>query len=586
MIFLRQMIDIRTWLQRYWSVKTIRGSGRFDVEWYRRRYLVEMSGDDPVRHYVEQGAVLGHSPHPLFDPLWYRDRYPDVAAAGIEPFLHYLRFGVVEGRDPNPWIDGRRCMTADGNPIDPLLDGETEGDVWLGRRFVAAPGLPPLTDLRRLLELVSTSNSLGIVEMRTPDFVSGWIAAPSDTATPRILYDGDVGVPTLFNSRSDVSRIIGREAYGFMYVFDPPLDDNKVIVVSFAGGSMLHGAPYRQRDLPQRPRVESNDICVHFDRLDTVMTHRIADIAGWIRTGFGEATVEIRLNGKRHPVVFGLRTDVIDLFDDPCCIGFEMPVDVAAIAATGATTLDLEVRGGGEPVDRQRLAIDLAPIPAAFPVLGVFMHIPKTAGISIRTAVQASPKHPSLWLYDRGPRTIADQLDSLSPEAFDDLRVIGGHVPFGLHRRLRRPCRYVTFLREPASYLKSFYLFMKYVVRDPVFIASDLAELVARPELDNAFVRWFAEVPAGRMVEKADLDIALETMDRNFAFVGLVERMQESVSRLSQLWDIDLPLLHENRTPSVAEAARINLDELRDLAAASLQYDCVLHAHAKALFWS
>lgn len=36
-----------------------------------------------------------------FDPVYYLDRYPDVAAAGIDPLLHYLRHGAGEGRLPH-----------------------------------------------------------------------------------------------------------------------------------------------------------------------------------------------------------------------------------------------------------------------------------------------------------------------------------------------------------------------------------------------------------------------------------------------------------------------------------------------------
>ena len=40
-----------------------------------------------------------------FDAAFYRERYPDVAAARMHPFLHYLLHGAAEGRKPNPWFD-------------------------------------------------------------------------------------------------------------------------------------------------------------------------------------------------------------------------------------------------------------------------------------------------------------------------------------------------------------------------------------------------------------------------------------------------------------------------------------------------
>ena len=38
----------------------------------------------------------------FFDGAWYRERYPDVAAAPIDPATHYLNIGFKEGRDPGP----------------------------------------------------------------------------------------------------------------------------------------------------------------------------------------------------------------------------------------------------------------------------------------------------------------------------------------------------------------------------------------------------------------------------------------------------------------------------------------------------
>jgi len=49
----------------------------------------------------------------LFDPDFYRERYPEVAAEGVDPLYHYVRYGVAEGRVPNPYLlEGR------GNAVD------------------------------------------------------------------------------------------------------------------------------------------------------------------------------------------------------------------------------------------------------------------------------------------------------------------------------------------------------------------------------------------------------------------------------------------------------------------------------------
>jgi glycosyltransferase involved in cell wall biosynthesis/GT2 family glycosyltransferase/SAM-dependent methyltransferase len=71
----------------------------------------------------DQADALAGSP--FFDPDWYLDRYPDVAAAGVSPSVHYLFHGASEGRDPGPRFSTRAYM--DLNPdvattgMNPLL---------------------------------------------------------------------------------------------------------------------------------------------------------------------------------------------------------------------------------------------------------------------------------------------------------------------------------------------------------------------------------------------------------------------------------------------------------------------------------
>ena len=148
---------------------TIALSGLFDEGWYKENYPdVAAAGVDPIEHYLSRGAVEGRDPGPLFNTLgylsrnpdacaqgqnpllhyirarrgtprrdpdlvamsaepepersafharhdkatialsglfdegWYKENYPDVAAAGLDPIEHYLSCGAVEGRDPSP----------------------------------------------------------------------------------------------------------------------------------------------------------------------------------------------------------------------------------------------------------------------------------------------------------------------------------------------------------------------------------------------------------------------------------------------------------------------------------------------------
>jgi hypothetical protein len=83
--------------------RAIRASGLFDERWYRQRYPdVEAAGMDALDHYVRHGWREGRHPGPRFDSSAYLRRHADVARGGGDPLLHYLRHGRREGRSAAP----------------------------------------------------------------------------------------------------------------------------------------------------------------------------------------------------------------------------------------------------------------------------------------------------------------------------------------------------------------------------------------------------------------------------------------------------------------------------------------------------
>ena len=53
----------------------------------------------------KKGAFEGRKPNPLFDPAYYLQTYPNVAASGANPLEHYIEHGAAHGYRPNPLFD-------------------------------------------------------------------------------------------------------------------------------------------------------------------------------------------------------------------------------------------------------------------------------------------------------------------------------------------------------------------------------------------------------------------------------------------------------------------------------------------------
>ena len=94
-------------------------SADFDVDWYLATHLAHAGGQvNPLLHYLTAGRAMGLEIQPVrdpdadlvresgvFDPVFYVEQYPDVAATGADPLTHYLRHGALENRNPSAMFD-------------------------------------------------------------------------------------------------------------------------------------------------------------------------------------------------------------------------------------------------------------------------------------------------------------------------------------------------------------------------------------------------------------------------------------------------------------------------------------------------
>jgi hypothetical protein len=127
----------------------------FDEGWYLRQCPDVLGGRlAPASHYRRHGARAGLSPHPLFDPAWYRSQAPGLGA-GDDPVEHYLDTGADAGLDPHPvfatrWYAETHAVPAGTNPLVDYLarwrDGASPHPLfdapWYRRRHPGVDGEP------------------------------------------------------------------------------------------------------------------------------------------------------------------------------------------------------------------------------------------------------------------------------------------------------------------------------------------------------------------------------------------------------------------------------------------------------------
>jgi hypothetical protein len=232
-----------------------------------------------------------------------------------------------------------------------------------------------------------------------------------------------------------------------------------------------------------------------------------------------------------------------------------------------------------------------------------FVHIPKTAGATVTTMFSRAYSKAGLddaGNYMRGPENAARKL-TRRPGGWEIWqrrggRVTAGHVPYRIFREHLPPdALYMTFLREPVDRVLSHYY--RHIHRTHAHTSpgprQDRAESLEQalvelrlPQVNNLATRFLCGHPS------RDDDLAASALDdakanlRNFAFVGIQERFDESLVLLQRTLGLRA-VPYVNRHVS-AEGGRPLVDEIPDeqrrLIAEFNQLDAELYEFGVALF--
>ena len=170
-----------------------------------------------------------------------------------------------------------------------------------------------------------------------------------------------------------------------------------------------------------------------------------------------------------------------------------------------------------------------------------FIHIPKTAGTTLRSIVDLQTGRKNVLTYYNQPnRSLLDNLEALI-STNSHYQALIGHFQFGVHEKITRDPHYFTFLRDPVELTISAY-HERLKTTPGEFEKPDGSIMSIMEHIDanlydytNLQTKIVAGVPEKNAVTEEDLALAKKNIEKYYKFVGISEMFDQSILMLSKI---------------------------------------------------
>ena len=178
----------------------------------------------------------------------------------------------------------------------------------------------------------------------------------------------------------------------------------------------------------------------------------------------------------------------------------------------------------------------------------IFLHIPKTAGTTLNRIIEWQYSPFEIFTIDPYRiRATPERLERLPEERRRRLRMVRGHMLYGVHKWLPQPTTYFTMLRDPVARVLSAYHFVlrrplnplhRKVKRERLGVEDYVRLFPERHNLQCRLIAGFRDTP---IADERLLHTAKENLTKSFSVVGISEQFEESLILMATTFGWQIP---------------------------------------------